>query len=73
MNERYRELAQLAVADAAKYCQCPFDLTREENETFAMSFAEMIVRECAEVAGCNGHVSGFSLGDLIKQHFGVES
>ena len=35
-------------------------------------FAEMIVRECAEVAGCNGHVSGFSLGDLIKEHFGVE-
>ena len=35
-------------------------------------FAELIVRECAEVAGCNGHVSGFSLGDLIKEHFGVE-
>jgi hypothetical protein len=34
-------------------------------------FAELIVRECAEVAGCNGHVSGFSLGDLIKEHFGV--
>ena len=35
-------------------------------------FAELIVRECAEVAGCNGHVSGFSLGDLIKKHFRVE-
>jgi hypothetical protein len=35
-------------------------------------FAELIVRECAEVAGCNGHVSGFALGDLIKEHFGVE-
>jgi len=35
-------------------------------------FAELIVRECSEVAGCNGHVSGFSLGDLIKEHFGVE-
>ena len=35
-------------------------------------FAELIVRECAEVAGCNGHVSGFTLGDLIKEHFGVE-
>jgi len=35
-------------------------------------FAELIVRECAEVAGCNGHVSGFALSDLIKQHFGVE-
>ena len=34
--------------------------------------AEMIVKECAEVAGCNSHVSGFALGDLIKEHFGVE-
>ena len=43
------------------------DYTRELER-----FAELIVRECAEVAGCNGHVSGFSLGDLFKQHFGVE-
>ena len=35
-------------------------------------FAKLIVKECAEVAGCNGHVSGFTLGDLIKEHFGVE-
>jgi hypothetical protein len=35
-------------------------------------FAELIVAECADVAGCNGHVSGFALGDLIKEHFGVE-
>ena len=35
-------------------------------------FAQLIVQECAEVAGCNGHVSGFTLGDLIKEHFGVE-
>jgi hypothetical protein len=32
---------------------------------------ELIVKECAEVAGCNGHVSGFTLSDLIKQHFGI--
>ena len=48
-----------------------------ESHTANMSelrdrFAELIVRECAEVAGCNGHVSGFTLGDLIKEHFGVE-
>jgi hypothetical protein len=34
-------------------------------------FAQLIIKECAEVAGCNSHVSGFALGDLIKQHFGV--
>jgi hypothetical protein len=32
-------------------------------------FAELIINECAEVAGCNAHVSGFELGDLIKEHF----
>ena len=35
-------------------------------------FAQLIVQECAEVAGCNGHISGFALGDLILQRFGVE-
>jgi hypothetical protein len=35
-------------------------------------FAQLIIKECAEVAGCNAHVSGFTLGDLIKQHFGVD-
>jgi hypothetical protein len=32
-------------------------------------FAKLIIDECADVAGCNGHVSGFALGDLIKAHF----
>ena len=48
MNERFRELAQLAVEDAAKYCQRPFDLSREENETFALSFAELMIKEFEE-------------------------
>ena len=38
-----------------------------------VKFARLIVKECAEVAGCNGHVSGYKLGDLIKEHFGVEN
>ena len=37
------------------------------------NFARNIARECAEVAGCNGHVSGFSLGDLILEHFGTKN
>ena len=32
---------------------------------------EHIVCECVELAACNGHVSGFALGDLMKEHFGV--
>ena len=34
---------------------------------------KLIVGECAEVAFCNFHVSGGDLGDLMKQHFGIQS
>jgi hypothetical protein len=73
MNEQILELAQLAVADAAKYCQRRFDLGREENETFALSFAELIVQKCADLV--DDHDDSYpyiSFGDMIKQHFGVE-
>ena len=60
MNERMRELATQAGYKDFDYA------------IIAHKFAELIVRECAEVAGCNGHVSGFALGDLIKEHLGVK-
>ena len=43
-----------------------------EGLLVANAFAINIIRECAEVAGCNGHVSGFELGDLILEHFGLK-
>lgn len=63
MNERIRELAGQRGLTGPNYLISSWELER---------FAKLIVRECAEVAACNGHVSGFSLGDLIKEHFGVE-
>ena len=65
MNPKLKELAINAGAypDEDTVLVGPMDVAK---------FAELIVRECAEVAGCNGHVSGFTLGDLIKEHFGVE-
>ena len=65
MNKRIKELAKQADK-----------LTTEENKYYNLmyyseKFAELIVRECAELAGCNAHVSGFALGDLIKEHFGI--
>jgi hypothetical protein len=62
MNERIRELA---VESGIGYLS-------SVHPSMIEKFAELLIRECAEVAGCNGHVSGFSLGDLIKQHFGVD-
>ena len=41
-------------------------------EEGAKKFAELIVKECAEVAHCNFHVDGVTLGNIMKEHFGVE-
>lgn len=67
MNKRIHDLAMLA--------RKHFPKTETSGEFWVLDeekFAELIVRECAGIAGCNGHVSGFTLGDLIKEHFGVE-
>lgn len=60
MNELFRELAVKAQLE-----HCVSHVRLQE-------FAELIVNECAEVAHCNFHVSGIELGNLMKQHFGVE-
>ena len=40
-----------------------------DSETL-QKFALLVAKECAEVANCNAHVSGFTLGDLILEHWG---
>jgi hypothetical protein len=69
MNDRFLEIARLAVEDAAKYSQRPFDLDREENETFAYCLTELIVRECAKIAADQ---SAIKPEYRIIKHFGVE-
>jgi hypothetical protein len=62
MNERIRELAiQSGLPTALDYHQKRYE-----------KFAELIVKECAEVAHCNFHVDGVTLGNIMKEHFGVE-
>ena len=34
-------------------------------------FAELIVRECADIAAINSH-SGISVCRIVKEHFGVD-
>ena len=44
-------------------------------EIFSEKFAELIVRECADVADCTGMafpVNGWVVGDKIRKHFGVD-
>ena len=47
-------------------------LSGHADEQDLAKFAELIVRECAEVAHCNFHVDGLTLGGIMKKHFGVE-
>jgi hypothetical protein len=66
MKERIKELAEQAYL-------------YQEHDTFLIAalenFAELIVKECAEVANDhNSEAEGITLGvgRVIKEHFGVE-
>ena len=65
MNERIRQLLKQATQTTSHY---GFDQTCVDQE----KFAQLIVWECAEVAHCNFHVDGLTLGTILKEHFGVE-
>ena len=63
MNKRIEELVEESgIALGNNYAE-------GSRRDLLNKFAQLIVKECAEVAGCNAHVSGFALGDLIKEHF----
>ena len=65
MNERIKELAE----------QCGFrpqPSIYDRNQSFDIEkFAELIVRECADVATINAH-QWASPGTYVLKHFGVE-
>lgn len=67
MNERIKELAA--------QCHRPV-LTADKRylgETFDHEkFAELIVKECANVAASKQVFHGYDVSDAIKEHFGVE-
>jgi hypothetical protein len=70
MNERIQELAVKAKLMAEE------DINRQisyntELKAFAEKFAELIVRECAEVARLNTRVDS-KVYLMIQEHFGVE-
>ena len=69
MNERMNQLH----TEAARYAKekYPNDIV-EWAMCMSEKFAELIVRECCEVAHCNFHVDGLTLGGILKEHFGVE-
>ena len=76
MNERLHQLCRQALEQARVNACAKNKTDRPQNNTvwneFPEVFAELIVKECREVAFCNSHVSGLELGNLMKQHFGIE-
>lgn len=70
MNERIKELAE-----QAGYTPLPgFDFANSLQEVFIKNFAELIVLECAKVAGDfeYARLHDSLVEDKIKEHFGVE-
>ena len=64
MNERIRELARQSGMDIYG-----LGLDRVKWEGAVERFAELIVRECAEIANT---AEPYKSSDLILKHFGVE-
>lgn len=68
MNERILELA----IEARKYAESKPDIYQV---AYDKKFAELIVRECAdlfEVEYGQSEVSGNEVAEIVKKHFGVE-
>ena len=61
MNNRYQDLAR----EAGLLVHNP-----ELMPTKLQKFAELLIRECAEIAD---KAEPYKANDLIKQHFGVET
>ena len=70
MNERIKQITGQVLDEVVPetWSTLGYDKIKEiQSRT-----AELIVKECAEVAHCNFHVDGLTLGGIMKQHFGVE-
>ncbi len=77
MNERIKELAEQARAevraDWAKgnkipYPEAHYAFQRDNDQ----KFAELIVRECADICYNREYAYGSAYGEQIEKHFGVE-
>ena len=70
MNERIRELAEQAIRIEESDELFPREVFDREK------FAELIVKECAQVANdsnqSKNRATGVSVGDVVRKHFGVE-
>ena len=66
MNDRIEELVNKVDRMKDMYEVGPVQRAAIED------FVDLIVLECCEVAHCNFHVDGLTLGGILKEHFGVK-
>jgi hypothetical protein len=71
MNQRIRQLAEQAREFATTRHPVSNIVLSVNSEKFEEKFAELIVRECAEVARLNTRVDS-KVYLMIQEHFGVE-
>jgi len=71
MNKRIRELAAIARGQAIVGTTVDEEQWRQHEE-FVEKFAELIVKECAELSADNPGYNGLNIFDKILKHFGVE-
>ena len=69
MNERIKELAEQADNFADDKIQMPGEYHPDWHDVRDEKFAELIVRECADIAD---KAEPYKASDLIKKHFEVE-
>jgi hypothetical protein len=72
MSERIKELADQA-ATYAEEIAGDFHDNPKYDTAFEQKFAELIIKECSAVADRNQSENmNWPIGDIIKEHFGVE-
>ena len=67
MNERIKELAEIA-----RRKPMGNSWTYAHFDEFEQRFAELIVRECADIASINQY-QPYTAGHYVLKHFGVSS
>jgi hypothetical protein len=72
LNERIKELAEQAGLRFTQLMSNPMVPVVDGKETDLEKFAELIVRECAEVGSKFSQAHPLDIQYQIKRHFGVE-
>jgi hypothetical protein len=77
MNQRIRELLNQATTDALYETRDAVDfldnpVSKQQRELQLEKFAQLIVRECADIAIDNGCGDFVDINQKLFEHFGVE-